>query len=193
VRAWLVDVAGLDPAAVRVKPNGVAGPAGPVPPPAGSRSVRVPGAAGAAKGVGLLLDAWRRADLDAELHIVGGGDLAGEVVRRGRGRSPHHLDRTVGAEAVASTWPGPGRWSCPLCGDEPFGRVAPEAFGYGRPVITTGLGGLGETVDATTGWVTGPEPADLAAALAEAAGDDGDVTARGALPARAGRLVTVRR
>jgi glycosyltransferase involved in cell wall biosynthesis len=67
----------------------------------------------------------------------------------------------------------PSLWS------EPFGRVATEAFAHGRPVITTGLGGLGETVDAGTGWVTGTDPAALAAALRDAAGDDAAVAERG--------------
>jgi glycosyltransferase involved in cell wall biosynthesis len=180
VRAWLVDEAGLDPAAVRVKPNGVAGPAGAVPPPAGSRSFVFLGRLAAAKGVGLLLDAWRRADLDAELHIVGGGDLAGEVSAAAAADPRITWTGPVGAEAVGEHLARARAVVVPSLWDEPFGRVAPEAFGYGRPVITTGLGGLGETVDATTGWVTGPEPDALAAALAEAAGDDGDVTARGA-------------
>jgi glycosyltransferase involved in cell wall biosynthesis len=180
VRTWLVDEAGLDPAAVRVKPNGVAGPAEPGPAPAGSRAFVFLGRLAAAKGVRLLLDAWRRAGLDAELHIVGGGDLADEVSAAAAADSRITWTGTVGAEAVGEHLARARAVVVPSLWDEPFGRVAPEAFAYGRPVITTGLGGLGESVDATTGWVTGPEPDALAAALVDAAGNDEEVAARGA-------------
>jgi glycosyltransferase involved in cell wall biosynthesis len=180
VRTWLVEVAGLDPGAVRVKPNAVAGPAGPVPPPAGSRAFVFLGRLGAAKGVGLLLDAWRRADLDAELHIVGGGELGADVAAAAAADSRITWAGPVGPEAVGEHLARARAVVVPSLWDEPFGRVAPEAFAYGRPVVTTGLGGLGETVDATTGWITGPDSGTLAAALAEVAGDDGDVAARGA-------------
>jgi glycosyltransferase involved in cell wall biosynthesis len=180
VRTWLVEVAGLDPAAVRVKPNGVAGPSGPVPPPAGSRAFLFLSRLDAGKGVGLLLDAWRRADLDAELHIVGGGDMADEVSAAAAADPRITWTGPVGAETVGEHLARARAVVVPSLWDEPFGRVAPEAFAYGRPVITTGLGGLGEAVDATTGWVTGPEAEAVAAALAEAAGDDGEVSTRGA-------------
>jgi Glycosyl transferases group 1 len=63
---------------------------------------------------------------------------------------------------------------------ETFGRVAAEALAYGRPVITTGLGGLGEIVDAQSGWVTGVDAGALADAIHEAAADDDAVATRGA-------------
>jgi glycosyltransferase involved in cell wall biosynthesis len=61
-----------------------------------------------------------------------------------------------------------------------FGRVAAEAQAFGRPVITTGLGGLGELVDAQSGWVTGVDAGALADAIHEAAADDDAVATRGA-------------
>jgi glycosyltransferase involved in cell wall biosynthesis len=67
----------------------------------------------------------------------------------------------------------------PSVWDEPFGRVAAEAFAVGRPVITTGRGALGEVVGGG-GWVTGTDPEALAAALDEAASADDLVDARGA-------------
>ena len=183
MRRWLVDSAGFDPDRVHVKYNGVAGPpAGlAVPPPATSRTFVFAGQLIAYKGLRLLLDAWRRADLpdDAELRIVGSGrqaDLVAEAVAEdprithaGHLPAPAMPAQFAAARAVVvpSTW------------DEPFGRVAAEAQAFGRPVITTGLGGLSEIVDDTTGWVTGAEVDALAAALTEAARSDPAVATRG--------------
>jgi glycosyltransferase involved in cell wall biosynthesis len=71
------------------------------------------------------------------------------------------------AIVVPSTW------------DEPFGRVAAEAQAHGRPVITSGMGGLGEIVDDHTGWITGTDPELLAKALTDAATSDRGVDERG--------------
>jgi glycosyltransferase involved in cell wall biosynthesis len=68
----------------------------------------------------------------------------------------------------------------PSVWDEPFGRVAAEALAYGRPVITTGRGGLTEVVGDAAGWIIGTDPAALARAIDEAAGSDELVASRGA-------------
>jgi glycosyltransferase involved in cell wall biosynthesis len=62
---------------------------------------------------------------------------------------------------------------------EPYGRTAAEALAYGRPVITTGTGGLAEIVDDASGWITGPSADAMAGALREAATSDEAVTGRG--------------
>jgi glycosyltransferase involved in cell wall biosynthesis len=177
---WLVTAAGFDQGSVRVKHNGVAPPGRPVAPAADQRAFVFLGRLAADKGVTLLLDAWRRADVDAELRIVGDGDLAGEVKAAAAddprmtwvGSVPHdgvgvHLE-AARAVIVPSLW------------NEPFGRVATEAFAFGRPVITTGRGALSEIVDGSTGWVTGDSPATMSAAIAEAASSNQTVGDRGA-------------
>ncbi len=180
VRRWLIDVAGLDPAAVRVKPNGVAGPAGPVPPPEESRTFVFLGRLAAAKGVELLLEAWRRADLDAELRIVGGGDLAPRRGRGGRGRSAHHLDRARRRRVrSASTWPRPGRWWCPRCGTSRSGGWRRRRSPTGDPWSPPASAGWARRSTRTTGWITGRDADALAAALADAARDDEAVARRG--------------
>jgi glycosyltransferase involved in cell wall biosynthesis len=68
----------------------------------------------------------------------------------------------------------------PSTSPETFGRVAAEAIAFGRPVITSGLGGLGEIVDDASGWITGTDPAALAKAIEGAAASDGAVAAKGA-------------
>lgn len=177
---WLTSAGGIAARDVRVKHNGVAGPVGPVPPAADQKAFVFLGRLAAYKGVALLLDAWRRAGVDAELRIVGDGDLAGLVRDAAAadpritwtGQAPGHQ---VGAHiAAARAVVVPSVWQ------EPFGRAAAEALAYGRPVVTSGQGGLSEIVDESCGWITGPEPDPerLAAALGEAAADDPGVEQR---------------
>ncbi|HET6949559.1 MAG TPA: glycosyltransferase [Acidimicrobiales bacterium] len=184
--AWLTSAAGLDPASVQVKYNGVArAPAGEVTAglPADRRVFLFAGRLAAYKGVRLLLDAWRHADLDAELHILGDGDLAPEVEA-----AAAHDDRitwvgSVEPERVGTALAAARTVVVPSLWDEPFGRVAAEALAHGRPVITTGRGGLAEIVDDTVGWITGDAPVALAGALA-AAMDDAAVAHRAAAARR---------
>ncbi|HEX5069916.1 MAG TPA: glycosyltransferase family 4 protein [Vicinamibacterales bacterium] len=65
--------------------------------------------------------------------------------------------------------------------DEDYGFVTVEAFASAKPVITCqDSGGPLELVrDGSNGWVTAPTPADVAKALAEAAGDAGNAERRG--------------
>lgn len=169
---WLVDDGGFARNRVRVKYNGVAGPTVP-PRPAEQQSTFVfLGRLSAYKGVRLLLDAWQRAGADAELRIVGDGDLRDDVLAAsasdhritwvGQVRPDEIGDQIAAARAVVV----PSVW------DEPFGRVAAEALAHGRPVISTGRAGLAEVVDDSCGWITGDDPDAIAAALREAAGYD---------------------
>ena len=176
---WLVDATGLDPARVVTKHNGVARPATPPPPPDDQRAFVFLGRLSAYKGVDLLLEAWRRADVDAELRIVGDGDLADEV-RAATAADPRirwigQVDNADIGEhlAAARAVVVPAVWV------EPFGRTAAEALAYGRPVITTGTGGLAEVVDPESGWVTGTSAESMSEALREAARSDDMVRHRG--------------
>ncbi|HKE72719.1 MAG TPA: glycosyltransferase family 4 protein [Acidimicrobiales bacterium] len=175
---WLAGTGAFPRDAVRVKYNGVASPVGPVPPAAGQRGFLCVGRLSAYKGVRLLLDAWARTDVDAELVIVGDGDLGPEVAaaaaRDPRVRWAGHLP----AEGVAEELRAARVAVVPALWDEPFGRTAAEALAYGRPVITTGRGALREIVDDSTGWVVEATVDALAAALGAAAVDDEDVAAR---------------
>lgn len=180
LRSWLIDSAGFAPDQVTVKYNGVAQPAWPaVPGPTTSKTFLFAAKLAEYKGLALLLEAWRRAgDVDAELQVVGDGPLAEQV-------------RTAAAADPRITWVGqvpptaipkhiaaaravvvPSIWA------EPFGRAAAEALALGRPVLTTGFGGLSEVVDDATGWTTGNDPAVLANALTEAATSDAAVATR---------------
>lgn len=184
MRDWLVATEGFAPDRVKVKYNGVARPDKDLDlaRPASSRVFLYAGIVAEHKGVRLLLDAWRAADLPdgAELRFAGDGPLADEV-RAAAERDPRisclgHLspDDVRAQMATARAVVVPSIW------EEGFGRVAAEALACGRPVVTTGLGGLREVVDDQTGWVTGTDASALAGALSTAATADAGVDDRGA-------------
>lgn len=175
---WLVRDGGFDRSSVRVKYNGVAGPSGAVPPAEQQSAFVFLGRLSANKGVRLLLDAWRLADVDAPLRIVGDGDLRDEV-RAAAGADPSITwEGQAGPDEVGPIIAAARAVVVPSMWEEPFGRVAAEALAHGRPVITTGRGGLSEVVDDTCGWRTGTDGASMADALREAASSDRAVATR---------------
>jgi glycosyltransferase involved in cell wall biosynthesis len=178
VADWLVVGGGFDRSSVRVKYNGVAGPTTSVPPAEQQSSFVFLGRLAEHKGVGLLLDAWRLAGVDAQLHIVGEGDMR-DAVRDAADADPTITwGGPVGAEDVSSTIAAARAVVVPSVYEEPFGRVAAEALAHGRPVITTGRGGLSEIVDETCGWRTGTDAPSIADALRQAASSDDAVVTR---------------
>jgi glycosyltransferase involved in cell wall biosynthesis len=180
LRSWLVGEAALPADRVRVKYNGVPVPAAPATDPAASSTFLFAGRFAPHKGIDLLLDAWSRVGHPgAELCFVGDGPLA-DRVRAAAAADPRIT--WAGAVPPAEVAERIGRARAvvvPSVWDEPFGRVAAEAFALGRPVVTTGRGGLTEVVGDEAGWITGTDPAALARALDEAAGSDAAVAARG--------------
>jgi glycosyltransferase involved in cell wall biosynthesis len=182
VRTWLVDDAGFDPDRVHLKYNGVAPPGEPAGlrrPEAGTEFLFV-GKLAEYKGVDLLLEAWHRVrHPHATLCIVGDGPMADRVERAAAGSRVRWAGH-VPAAGVADHLAAARAVVVPSVWDEPFGRVAAEAMAFGRPVITTGSGGLTEVVGDAAGWITGTDPAALARAIDEAAGSDELVAARGA-------------
>ena len=180
VRDWLIDSARFPADQVVVKYYGIPGPAAGarIGPAESSRTFLFAGKLEPYKGGALLLDAWARADLpDAELRVVGDGPFAGEI-RAAAERDPRirFLGPASGIE-MAEHFARSRVVLMPSIWDEPFGRVAAEALAHGRPVVTTGLGGLREIVSDDVGWVTGTDPGALARALVEA-GDDTAVASR---------------
>jgi glycosyltransferase involved in cell wall biosynthesis len=169
---WLATAGGFAPGRVRVKHNGVAGPSGPVRPAVEQRAFLFLGRLAAYKGLGLMLDAWRRAAVDAELHIVGDGELAGDVAAAAANDPRITWRGQVASDRVGEEIANARVVLVPSVLKEAFGRTAAEALAHGRPVITTGLGGLSEIVDDASGWVTGADADRLARALQEATDDD---------------------
>jgi glycosyltransferase involved in cell wall biosynthesis len=195
LRDWLVAEAGFAPDRVTVKYNPVPAPASAAgrAEPASSRAFLFVGKFAAYKGIDLLLDAWERVSAPgARLCFVGDGPQA-DTVRAAVARDDRiEWTGQLPVADVAARMAAARAVVVPSVWDEPFGRVAAEAFATGRPVITTGRGGLREVVGDDAGWVTGTDPAALAAAIDEAAASDEAVTARGAAGlARHARLFSV--
>jgi glycosyltransferase involved in cell wall biosynthesis len=121
-----------------------------------------------AKGIGVLLDAWRSAPAKATLVLIGDGELAGAAEGRDRVRRLAPLLRAALAPAYAAaevfvlpSVPTP-RFT------EPWGLVVNEAMSQGTAVVASdavGAAAGGLVRDGETGLVV---PADDAAALAAA-------------------------
>jgi glycosyltransferase involved in cell wall biosynthesis len=164
----LVDDAGLPRERVTVKPNAVPDP-GPQPPP-GPDFLFIAGLH-RKKGALLLLDAWERVALDSghRLLVAGEGPQRAEVAARVTqlqgvdmiGAVPPH--EVSGRMAAAGVVVMPSEWY------EPLPLTAIEALAHGRPLIATGMGGLGDLVDSEVGWRVEPTVDALARALSEAA------------------------
>jgi glycosyltransferase involved in cell wall biosynthesis len=185
MRRWLLDTAGFDAGRTHVKYNGVAGPpAGlDLPEPSRNRAFVFAGQLIPYKGLELLLDAWRRASDDlpegTELRIIGSGQQADLVAAASAGDPRIVAVGHIPVDEIPRQMAAARAVVVPSIIPESFGRVAAEAHAHGRPVITSGMGGLGEIVDDHTGWVTGTDPELLAKALTDAATSDIAVDERG--------------
>ncbi len=181
VRRWLLGL-GFDPARTMTKYNGVPGPAA-VPAaaaPARGRTILYLGRLAEEKGIRLLLDAWRQvADPGARLRFVGSGPLAQDVADAAR-RDPR-IDPVgqVARDDVAAHLLEARALVVPSVWEEPFPLAALDGLAHGRPVVTTGLGGLRDMVDDSCGWIVAPDPGAVAAGLTEVLAADEAVAVRG--------------
>lgn len=158
--------AGLDPQRIAVKPNFVHPDPGPGPGDGGFALYA--GRLSPEKGIGVLLEAWRRLGDGPELVVVGGGPLAAEVERasaelsRVTYRGQLALPEVIGLMRQASLVVVPSLWY------ETFGRVVAEAFAVGTPVVASRIGPLSEMVEpGRSGALVPPgDPEALAEAVA---------------------------
>ncbi|MDG4791062.1 glycosyltransferase family 4 protein [Micromonospora sp. WMMD1102] len=152
-----------------VKPNAIPDP-GP-PPPLGDGFLFF-GRLSPEKGVGLLLDAWRRHPVGAlgPLRIAGDGELRPLAEAAAAERADVEflgpLDRAGVAAALRAT---AVVLAVPTWHDV-LPTVVIEALAAGRPVLGTALGGIPYLVGADdpggpAGWLVPADPAALAAAL----------------------------
>ena len=115
------------------------------------------------KGLGVLLEAWRRLDRQIPLKILGDGPMAGLVTEATRempeiewlGRRPSNEVYEIVGNAAFLVFPS--EWY------ETFGQVAIEAFAKGTPVVASNIGAIPELVNARSGLLFRPgDPTDLA-------------------------------
>jgi glycosyltransferase involved in cell wall biosynthesis len=116
------------------------------------------------KGIGTMLEAWRKPDMPMPLRVVGDGPEGTRVA--GAGGQVEWLGRRDQAQTLdlmrrAAVLVFPSEWY------ETFGRVAVEAFAAGTPVVVARIGAVAELVDhGRTGLLYEPGDAeDLAAQI----------------------------
>ncbi|NUR49997.1 MAG: glycosyltransferase family 4 protein [Hamadaea sp.] len=154
---------GISPERIAIKPNAVEdpGPSAPI-----GEGVLFAGRLSPEKGLGILLDAWRRTEPGTlgTLRIAGDGDLR-PLAEAAAAERPdveylgprdragvRDLMRASALVTVPSTW------------FEPLSTVIIEALANGRPVLGTALGGSPYLID-SAGWVVAPTADALAGVL----------------------------
>jgi glycosyltransferase involved in cell wall biosynthesis len=141
------------------------------------------------KRLDLLVDAMRLIDQACELRIAGDGPEAAALIERAKGDSRITFLGRISDDELAAEYAG--ALAVPFVPyDEDLGLIAIEAHSSAKPVITcVDSGGPTELVThGVDGWIVGPEPVELAAAMAEALLDRDRTAAMGrAGEARAGR------
>lgn len=168
---------GVPSARVTVKPNAVADPGEPSPIRQG---VVFAGRLDEAKGVRILLDAWRRAGAATgqRLVLLGDGELRAEAEAAAAELGTIDVRGRVSGDEAAATIAQARVIVAPSVWDEPFGRTVIEGFAAGRPVIATRVGGQAELIDDEVGWPAEPSAESLARCLSAMA-DDEEVMRRG--------------
>ncbi len=162
--------AAIPPDRIEVRPNGVADP-GPSGPP--GRHVLFAGRLSEAKGLPLLLEAWRRGPRPpgAELRLAGDGDLRAAAERAAADDPSIRVLGQLGPEAIQAELRAAAVVAVPSLGPEACPTVVLEALAAGRAVVATPVGGLPELVDDAVGTLAPARPEALAGALSDVAGD----------------------
>ncbi len=99
------------------------------------------------KGLGIMLDAWRKLDKKIPLKILGDGPMSGLVTEAAKempeiewlGRRPFEEVYDIVGKAAFLIFPS--EWY------ETFGRVAIEAFAKGTPVVASNIGAIAELIE----------------------------------------------
>jgi glycosyltransferase involved in cell wall biosynthesis len=175
---------GLPADRVWVKPNSVADPGGRSGRPSASRTVLFAGRLVPEKGVGVLLEAWRRlAPAGLELVVAGDGPMRAELERRpppsvrfcGQLEPAAVRDWMLRSRAlVFPTW---------LYEGQPMSVL--EAFAAGLPVLASRLGGNAELVGGLgDGWLAPAQDPDALAGRLATLADDALVDRAGAAARR---------
>ena len=124
------------------------------------------------KRIDWIVKAYQASGVSVPLKIAGTGPMEASLKALAK-ETPgiEFLGRLTDAQLVAAYNQA---WCVPFVSyEEDYGLITVEAFGAGKPVITTrDAGGPTEWVEeGVTGWITDPDPAALARALQEACAD----------------------
>jgi glycosyltransferase involved in cell wall biosynthesis len=141
------------------------------------------------KGIDVLLDAWRAADLDAELWIVGLPRMDITALRAAAPPSVRWLPRFVADDQVAAYFRRADLVVLPYREIDQSG-VLFTALAFGRPLLLSAVGGFPEIADDGAAALVAPGDAlALARQLRRLIGDEGarGRLAEGARAAAAGR------
>ena len=137
---------GLPPEKIAVKPNFVSRDLG-MGDGAGGYALFV-GRLSKEKGVGTLLEAWSRPEMDGvPLKVAGDGPLSGLVLRAAKANPAVEWRGSVSPEEVSSLMKEAAMLVQPSGAYETFGRVATESFAAGTPVISARSGAVAEVVE----------------------------------------------
>jgi glycosyltransferase involved in cell wall biosynthesis len=152
---------------ITVKPNGIPDP-GP-PPPIGPPAVLFLGRLSEEKGIDLLLEAWRRADLPKEwsLRVAGDGPLRSHVEMTTTKQPSVEYVGPIDASALRGFFAGGRVLAVPSIWYEGFPRVLAESFAHGRPALVSDVGGLPSAVSIGSGRVIHPSADSWSKALSE--------------------------
>jgi glycosyltransferase involved in cell wall biosynthesis len=192
-RARLVDALGVAPEKVSVIPHGafehLTHVAGEQPLPQAFAAVDKPvvlcfGLLRPYKGIDVLLDAWREADLDAELWIVGKARMDISALRAAAPPSVRWITRFVPDDQVAAYFRRADLVVLPYREIDQSG-VLFTALAFGRPLLLSAVGGFPEVAGHGAAALVAPgDPLALARQLRRLIAD-GDARARLARAARA--------
>ncbi|BAP46159.1 glycosyltransferase family 4 protein [Pseudomonas sp. 21LCFQ02] len=112
------------------------------------------------KGVGWLIEQFKRLPFDATLDIAGRGQVADEQRFKAMAGNSERI-RFVGYQQPERFYAGIDVAVVPSTWSEPFGMVAVEACAHSRPVIASRMGGLTEIIqDQLNGLLCSPDDPD---------------------------------
>ena len=163
--------AGITLSRIVIKPNSVPDPGADVPAisDAGTRRHRFVyvGRLTEEKGIRLALDAWLQhpSGILGQLVIVGSGPLERFVREVAAVRSDVRFTGHLDSAGVAREMEAATVVLVPSLWEEPFGLVVLEAYARRRPVISTGMGGLGDLLLPAISWRVAPSVQAWAAQL----------------------------
>ncbi|MEL6108846.1 MAG: glycosyltransferase [Planctomycetota bacterium] len=113
------------------------------------------------KGIRVLLDAWRKANLECELWIVGTGPDESLIQSAAAGDARIKLLGFQSNETVLKILAHSSGLIMPSLWYETFGRTICESFSVGTPVIGSSLGAIAELIiDGESGYLFKPGDSD---------------------------------